>query len=73
MSQKVLLVDDVSMFVELQKDYLQLSAVDILTARDGKEALKRAKQEAFDLVITDVLMPGMDGFELTERLRKDKL
>jgi two-component system chemotaxis sensor kinase CheA len=42
-------------------------------ARDGQEALEKSAQEKFDLVITDILMPRMDGFELTVTLRKDKL
>jgi uncharacterized protein (TIGR02266 family) len=72
MIQKVLLVDDVSMFVELQKDYLHLSAVNILTARDGKEALKICQSERPVLVFMDLHMPVMNGAECCKALKKDQ-
>ena len=72
MTQKVLLVDDVSMFVELQKDYLQLSSVSILTARDGKEALKICQTERPVLVFMDLHMPVMNGADCCKALKKDQ-
>jgi len=72
MTQKVLLVDDVSMFVELQRDYLQLSAVTILTARDGKEALKICQSERPVLVFMDLHMPLMNGADCCKALKEDK-
>jgi len=72
MIQKVLLVDDVSMFLELQKDYLQLSAVSILTARDGKEALKICQSERPVLVFMDLHMPVMNGAECCRALKEDQ-
>ena len=71
MSQKVLLVDDVSMFIELQKDYLQLSAVSILTARDGKEALRICQSERPFLVFMDLHMPVMNGADCCRALKED--
>lgn len=44
-----------------------------MIARDGKEALEKTVQEKFDLIITDVLMPRMDGFELTAKIKKENL
>jgi uncharacterized protein (TIGR02266 family) len=72
MAQKVLLVDDVSMFVELQKDFLQLSAVDILTARDGKEALQICRSQRPVLVFMDLHMPVMNGADCCVALKKDQ-
>jgi uncharacterized protein (TIGR02266 family) len=72
MTQKVLLVDDVSMFVELQKDYLQLSAVSILTARDGKEALRICQAERPVLVFMDLHMPIMNGADCCRALKEDR-
>jgi CheY-like chemotaxis protein len=57
----------------LEKNVLESVGYSVVLARDGKEALDRSTQEKFDLVITDVLMPRMDGFELTGRLKKDSL
>jgi CheY-like chemotaxis protein/Tfp pilus assembly protein PilZ len=72
MAQKVLLVDDVTMFVELQKDYLQLSAVNILTARDGKEAFSICQAERPDLVFMDLHMPVMNGADCCKALKEDQ-
>ncbi|GFO58282.1 two-component system response regulator [Geomonas silvestris] len=71
MAKKVLLVDDVSMFIELQKEYLQFSAVDILTARDGKEALAICQAERPVLVCMDLNMPIMNGAECCRAIKKD--
>ena len=43
----------------------------VVTASDGEEALKRLDQEAFDLVLLDVIMPGVNGFQLCRNLRRD--
>ncbi|HEY5512266.1 MAG TPA: response regulator [Geomonas sp.] len=72
MAQKVLLVDDVSMFLELQKDYLQRSAVNILTARDGMEALKICQAERPALVFMDLHMPVMNGADCCRTLKEDQ-
>jgi uncharacterized protein (TIGR02266 family) len=72
MTQKILLVDDVSMFVELQKDYLQRSAVSILTARDGKEALRICQTERPALVFMDLHMPVMNGADCCRALKEDR-
>ena len=56
----------------LEKNILESVGYAVVIARDGKEALEKAAQEKFDLVISDVLMPRMDGFELVTRLRREK-
>lgn len=73
MTPKVLVVDDVSMFVELQKDFLQLSAATILTARDGAQALEICKRERPDLVFMDLHMPNMNGAECCAAIKKDPI
>ncbi|RKY41561.1 MAG: hybrid sensor histidine kinase/response regulator [Candidatus Makaraimicrobium thalassicum] len=69
----ILLAEDVLSTAMLEKNILESAGFSVVVARDGDEALKRVSQEKFDLIITDILMPKMDGFELTERLKKDKL
>lgn len=71
MAHKVLLVDDVSMFLELEKEFLSLSAVDISTARNGEDALRVYRQEHPDLVVMDLHMPLMDGAECCRAIKKD--
>lgn len=72
MASKVLLVDDVSMFIELEKDYLQLSAVTVLTARDGEEALRICRLERPELVFMDLHMPLMNGADCCREIKRDQ-
>ena len=69
----ILLAEDSFSIAMLEKNILESVGYAVVLARDGKEALDRSAQERFDLVITDVLMPRLDGFELTSRLKKDAL
>lgn len=71
MTPKVLLVDDVAMFLELQKGFLKLSPVQVLTARDGAEALALARTERPDLLFMDLHMPAMDGADCCRRIKAD--
>jgi len=69
----ILLAEDAMSTAMLEKNILESSGFSVVIARDGREAAEKASQEKFDLVITDVLMPRMDGFELTAHLKSDKL
>jgi CheY-like chemotaxis protein len=71
MTPKILLVDDVEMFLELQKMFLRLSSVRILTAKDGVEALDTAKKETPSLIFMDLNMPNMGGAECCARIKED--
>ncbi|MBJ6727822.1 response regulator [Geomesophilobacter sediminis] len=68
---KVLLVDDVSMFVELQRSYLEPSDLKILTAYNGLEALEVCRSERPELVFMDLHMPVMDGAAVCAAVKKD--
>jgi len=68
----ILLAEDTLTTAMLEKNILESVGYSVVIARDGKEALEKASQEKFDLVISDILMPRMDGFELVTRLRKEK-
>lgn len=70
MAGPILVVDDDSFFRELVRDILSHSGYRVVLAENATEALDAAAREAFDLVITDVVMPGVDGFSLTSRLRE---
>lgn len=70
---KVLLVDDTRTLLSLIQVYLMGWSIQFVEAKDGLEGLKKAKEHRPDLVISDVRMPGMDGFELTAALRSDVL
>ncbi len=68
---KVLVVDDDAMIVELIALILEDEGIDVLTAGDGLEALRIAREEHPKLVLTDVMMSRMNGLELCRRLRGD--
>ncbi|HYB54268.1 MAG TPA: response regulator transcription factor [Thermoanaerobaculia bacterium] len=66
----MLVVDDEAGIRRVVRDALERAGHDVETAGDGEEALARFEQGAFDLLITDWNMPGVDGFELVRRVRK---
>jgi CheY-like chemotaxis protein/Tfp pilus assembly protein PilZ len=68
---KILLVDDVKVFLDIQKEYLRPSPVRVLTAKNGVEALETARHEKPDLVVMDVQLPVMDGIECCAAIKGD--
>jgi two-component system cell cycle response regulator len=71
MTGRILVVDDIEANVRLLQAKLQAEYYDVLTASDGTSALEVAARERPDLVLLDVMMPGMDGFEVCRRLKDD--
>ena len=71
MSARVLVVDDIAPNVKLLEAKLTGEYYDVVTAMSGQEALEKAKETRPDLVLLDVMMPGMDGFEVCSRLKSD--
>lgn len=70
MAKKVLLVDDEEDILDLLKYNLEREGILVFTAKDGAEALRMAKKEQPDLVVLDIMMPGMDGVETCGQLRR---
>jgi DNA-binding response OmpR family regulator len=68
---RILVVDDEPKIVRLVRDYLEHGGFDVLVARDGREALMRARTERPDLVVLDLGLPGLDGLDVTRALRRD--
>jgi two-component system cell cycle response regulator len=71
MTARILVVDDIEANVRLLQAKLQAEYYDVLTASDGASALALAAEEKPDLMLLDVMMPGMDGFEVCRRLKED--
>ena len=69
--EKILFVDDEEQIRKLVSTYLTRQGYQVTIATDGYEALKAIRMQPPDVVITDVMMPNMNGFELTRRLRAD--
>jgi two-component system alkaline phosphatase synthesis response regulator PhoP len=68
-AQKVLLVDDEQDILDLLKYNLEREGIRVLTAQNGAEGLRLAKAERPDLIVLDIMMPGMDGVEVCNQLR----
>ena len=73
MTARVLVVDDLRPNVKLLEAKLTSEYFDVLTASDGPSALESIKQNTPDIVLLDVMMPGMDGFEVCRRIKKNPL
>lgn len=68
---KILLVDDDPDFVEATKAVLESRPYEVITALGGEEGLKKAREEKPDLVLLDIIMPDIDGFQVCQQLKKD--
>ena len=68
---KVLVVEDTDVNRELLTDLLEMRGFEVVTATNGAEALEAVARERPDLVLMDMMMPVMDGFEATRRLKAD--
>jgi len=71
MAKKILAVDDERAIVRLVQVNLERHGYEVVTAFDGKEALEKVASELPDLIVLDVMMPYMDGFEVLQNLKKD--
>jgi len=70
MNPKVLLVDDEPDIIELLKYNLEREGFTVSSAQNGRDAIKVAKAERPDLIVLDIMMPGMDGVEVCNQLRQ---
>lgn len=68
---KILLVDDTKLVLELEKSFLKLSHVEVLTALNGAQALEMIRKDPPDLIFLDMNMPVMDGCECCQELKAD--
>ena len=69
---KILIVEDDEAIAGLEEDYLAAEGYETETAHDGEEGLRKALGGDYDLMLLDVMLPKMDGFELLERVRYEK-
>ena len=69
---RILIVEDEVTIADLEKDYLELSGFEVEVENDGDSGLKRALSENFDLFILDLMLPGVDGFDICKAIREKK-
>ena len=73
MTARVLVVDDILPNVKLLEARLTAEYFDVISATNGFEAIELAREGRCDVILLDVMMPGMDGFEVCRRLKADPL
>lgn len=71
--KKILLVEDDAFLVDIYTTKIKEAGFDILVAFDGEEGYKKAKEEKPDLVLLDLVLPGMDGWEFLAKVKSEKL
>ena len=69
---RILIVEDEEAIADLEKDYLELSGFEVEVANDGQTGLKKSLAEDYDLIILDLMLPGVDGFEICRMVRAEK-
>ena len=69
---KILIIEDEVAIAELEKDYLELSGFEVEVETQGDVGLIRALKDEFDLIILDLMLPGIDGFEICRKIRETK-
>ncbi|NLJ96629.1 MAG: response regulator transcription factor [Clostridiales bacterium] len=70
--KRILIIEDEIAIAELEKDYLELSGFEVEVETTGDLGLDRALKENFELVILDLMLPNVDGFEICKRIRQEK-
>jgi len=69
---KILIIEDEESIAELEKDYLEISGYDVETEANGAKGLEKALANEYDMFILDLMLPGMDGFEICKKIREKK-
>ena len=72
MAKKILVIDDEPLVVEVLKIRLKMNNYEVITACDGAEGIERAMREKPDLIILDIVMPGLDGYQVCQKLKEDR-
>ena len=67
---KILIIEDDTAIAEIERDYLELDGFSVEIAADGNTGLERGLSGDFDLILLDLMLPGMDGFSICRRLRE---
>ena len=69
---RILIIEDEEAIADLEKDYLELSGFEVKICNTGDEGLQTALREEFDLIVLDLMLPGLDGFEVCKKIREEK-
>ena len=70
--KKVLIIEDDRNIAALERDYLEVAGYEVTIEQNGETGLKKALESDFDLILLDIMLPGLDGFEICRAIRKEK-
>jgi DNA-binding response OmpR family regulator len=70
--KRILVIEDEKGIADIERDYLELEGYDVTVENNGVAGLRRAQSESFDLMILDLMLPDIDGYEICQKVRKDK-
>lgn len=69
--KKILIIEDENSIAELERDYLEINSFSVDVENSGDTGLRKAKSEDYDLIILDLMLPKVDGFEICKQIRKE--
>lgn len=70
--KKILIVEDDILIAEIERDYLEIEDYEVTICQDGQEGLSLALENEYDLILLDVMLPGVNGFTICREIRKEK-
>ncbi|MCX8132184.1 MAG: response regulator transcription factor [Clostridia bacterium] len=70
--KRILIIEDEASIAELERDYLEINGFSVIIENSGDTGLKRAVGEEFDLIVLDLMLPKIDGFEICRQIRNEK-
>lgn len=70
--KKILIIEDQQSIAELERDYLEIDGFRVDIKSNGKEGLTQALEQKYDLILLDLMLPDMDGFNICRKIRKEK-
>lgn len=72
MTKRILIIEDEIAIAELQRDFLEVSGYEVVIKTNGNDGLRESLSNDFDLILVDIMLPGMDGFEICRKIRREK-
>jgi DNA-binding response OmpR family regulator len=69
MAKKILIVEDDLSIAEIERDFLEINGMECVIVNNGTDGLREASSGAYDLILLDLMLPGLDGYEITKRIR----
>ena len=68
-AKKILIIEDDVSIAEIERDFLEINGMECFIASNGNDGLREASSGGYDLILLDLMLPGLDGFEITKRIR----